>query len=128
MAAVLSLLGSEATPFSGSLLEEQALLLFDPLPFEREEPVMVRTRRVRRLTGELVYLVLKRGRRMGRQAERMPMLHSTFTQTPTLVEVHVMSERESSERRGMRTIPAMQTLTDMLDFPLVKRCNQRGGE
>lgn len=54
---------------------------------------------------------------MGRQAERMPILHSTFIQTPTLVEVQVMSERSSSARRGMRTMPAMQTLRSGLERP-----------
>lgn len=62
--------------------------------------------------GEEWYLVLNKGRRMGRQVERMPMLHSTDIQTPTLMEVQVTSESLSSARKGIRTMPATQTLCE----------------
>lgn len=102
--AVASLLGSETAPFSRS--DEERAFLDD----KADEPVTVRRRRSRQETGEAGYLVLNNGRRIGRQAETMPMLHSTSIHTPTLMEVHVMSESLSSARRGMRTMPAIQTL------------------
>ena len=79
-AIVASLLGSEL-PFSGSNVR------FSRLEEEKREFVRVRKRCARREMGEEVYLLLKRGRKIGRQAERIPMLHSTITQTPTLMEV-----------------------------------------
>lgn len=79
-AIVASLLGSEV-PFSGSDVK------FSRLEEEKREFVRRRNMCARRETGDKAYLLLKRGRRIGRQAERMPMLHSTVTQTPTLIEV-----------------------------------------
>lgn len=49
-----------------------------------------RERRERRMEGKVV---LKRGRRTGRLAERMPMLHSTFSQMLGLVRESVGLER-----------------------------------
>ena len=79
-ADLASLLGS-GVPFSGSDVR------FPRLEEEKWEFVKVWNMRVRREIGDEAYLVLKRGRRIGRQAERMPMLHSTFTQTPMPTEV-----------------------------------------
>ena len=53
---------------------------------------------------------MNKGRKMGRQAERMPMLHSTLIQTPSLVPDQVASESFSCAMKGMRMMPAMQTL------------------
>lgn len=83
-----SLLGSEATPSSGSEDEPPPPLLEE----NKAERVAVRRTRVKQEAGENGYFVLNKGRRMGRQAERMPMLHSTLTQTPTETDVQLMSE------------------------------------
>lgn len=104
--AVASLPGSDRIPFSGSNDDRPFSLVEE----KREELVIVRSMRVKRETGDDEYLVLKRGLRIGRQTERMPMLHSTLTQTPTETELQLKSAKLSSARRGMRTMPAMQTL------------------
>lgn len=98
-----TLVGSETSrSFSGS----------DDRPKESYHEEFVRDfrRRLSRDAGEDGYLVAKMGRRIGRQAETMPMLHSTSIHSPTLVDVHVMSESFRSARKGIRTMLATQTL------------------